>query len=475
MKVRQNCQIQIHCFISTKNIWNGKHHRSLPEIEAFFAEFLRPKAFAVFSQLLDFKSLLSWSTPLLMQSFPAQQALHNYVNTATATVDLFELLRFVNLDDLKIFAHEQVTKLNEPASRIAYHSVLPITNVLPNDMMQHILSFGSFHEKIENRIICKQWNLLYKLNEENMLRTAYRSVNDKYPNPVAPCNDTWVWHQVRKKLHPLEKRLGYKGPVYGLKDVEKYCKSGDRVLIHRDVFEEDGDEKNIYFSKDIYCIGLFPEKLEPKLRCRIGVETLTLFGHLTLDNLRLTIHSSDVLSDECFGIGKDENLTAVGARKLTLRHCDVQIGNKIKVNNLGSLDMQQCTVKCQLKPDTPTIISDLLAVEISPWANQVDIRNNTFKGFKRAIAIQRHYPFRHSIPDNPDDLAENINIEDNVFEDIAEYAVVERTDFRRNQSVKIKGTDRYRLRGNIGASEIPNPNVLHHVEGDFRSYLSDYE
>ena len=404
-----------------------------------------------------------------MKPFAVQQALHSYVNTATAPLDLFQVLCLANMDDLKQFAHEQITKLNDSESRTAYHSVLPITNVLPNDMMQHILSFGSFHEKIGNRMICKQWNRLYNLNEEHMLRTAYRSVNDKYPDPLPTGNDTWIWHQVRMKLHPLEKRLGFRGPLYGLQAVKTYCKSGDRVLIHRDEFEGGKVEKKITITKDIHFIGLFPVDSG---KCEIRVKTLTLFGHLTLDNLRLTIHSS--YPQDYFKIGKDHDLRAAGARKLTLRHCDVRMDDKIKVNNLGSLDMQHCTVKCRLGPDTPLIDSELLAVEMSPWANEVNIRNNTFMGFKRGIAIQRHYPIRHEIPDNPDDLA-NINIEDNVFEDINEYAVVERTDQRRDQTIQIKGTDRCMLCGNTGSSRIPDPNVLHHVEGEFFSYLSDYE
>ena len=378
------------------------------------------------------------------------QAIHSYINSTTAPVDLFEILRYTNLENLKAFAHEQVDKLKELELRTAYHSGLPIGTVLPDDVMQHILSFEEFYAKIENRIISRKWNRLYQKNEENMLRTLYRSITEKYPEPLTPANDTWIWHEVRRQLHPVEQGLGFRGPLYGLDEVHKKCKSGDRVLVHRDVFQNNGynDYQWEIFTKNIHFIGLLPVELG---QCSICLDT-NLFGYLRLENLEIFVGAELYV-----GTDDAEKQSIVGARTLTMKNCDIQCKDPIMVDHLGNLNMRHCRVRSG-RP------RKWLAIEISPWAGNVNIRDNTIRDFERGIAIQRYNADPRAFG-----LAE-ISIEYNVFEDISEYAVVERTDNRRLQSIKIKGTDRCRLRGNEGAPKLPDPNTLFHINEEYMEW-----
>ena len=173
-----------------------------------------------------------------MEPSELARAIHNYVNTATTAVDLFQILQFANLDDLKQFCHLQIDELKDSHLRSAYHSALPITTVLPDDMMQYVLSFQDFTATIEYRIICKKWNRLHKLNEENMLRSLYKSFNDKYPTPLPMGNDTWIWHETRPTLHPIERGSRFRGPLGSLEEVQAKYRSCDRVLVLRTIYDE---------------------------------------------------------------------------------------------------------------------------------------------------------------------------------------------------------------------------------------------
>merc|ERR1712079_415 len=128
-----------------------------------------------------------------------------------AALDILQLLRTVNIDELKAFARTQIAKMDSDQQRLVYLTALPINNVLHDDVMQHVLSYSDLDENIDRRFACKKWNRLCKLNRERMLRTLYQSLNEKYPKQMPPDNNTWVWDNGRNKLHAVEQGLGYKG------------------------------------------------------------------------------------------------------------------------------------------------------------------------------------------------------------------------------------------------------------------------
>ena len=158
-----------------------------------------------------------------------------------------------------------------------------------------------------------------------------------------------------------------------------------------------------------------------------------------------------------------QDLSAVGPPKLTIRHCNVKIESYergISVRQGTSLEIQHCTISGQRYG---------VAIEVSPWANTVVIEDNTIKNFDSGISIQR-------FSDPMSDPCAQIKIINNVFEDVY-YAVYEQTDERHTQQLKIKGTDRYELRGNRrrgrDIDKLNDPNMIHHIKGDHCEYPSD--
>ena len=387
-----------------------------------------------------------------MEPLDLTSALHSYVNTATVPEDLFQILRFVKIDDLKAFAHGQIDKFKEMELQTAYHSGLPLKTVLPEDVMQHILTFEDFYSNSENRIICNQWNRLYQKNEENMLRTLYDKVNETYPEPLTPENDTWIWHDARRRLHPMEQRLGYRGPVYGLDEVDQHCKSGDRVLVHRNVCFKSGytEHRIRIFTKDIHFIGLSSITFG---QCPLCLD-VKVFGHVILENLTLVAGSTRKYLRVGTEMDDARSSAIVGTRSLSIKYCDIICEKTIKADPLGNLDVQHCTLSSR-----STTSREWMAIGISQWANNVNIRNNRIKNFVRGIGI---LPYRsHKNYDFG-----KIYIEDNVFEDIKQYAVVQaedRTDNIENQRSRIEGTYACSLRGYTCESKLIDPNQLHYV------------
>ena len=407
-------------------------------------------------------------------------ALHDFVTETSSYAHIFKLLRLLDIEDIKVFAHRQIKNMSDQLLRTAHHTILPMNQLLPCDVIQNILSFGYVHEKYAIKLVSKQWNRLYNLNEEKTLRTAYQRVMDQFLDKLPPGNITWVLDYERRqpKLLPVEQRLGLQGPLRNLEAVVQRCKSGDRVLVH-EIFSSDDPVdllqskcKNI--KKDIHFIGLFPLKYG---RCWFPwVEHFN--SQVILENL--------VMNPCPFEIGSDHEQNQCIESKLTMRNCKVlSVASRsdkdefaIKVHSGASLDIYSCDVwsalpiygSCWQKDERGPV-----AIEISPFANSLNINLCNFKKFERGILIQRL-----PVVGLETGTAAEINIKDTVFEDISEYAVVERTHpdvyleghlIKQSQKTMIKGTGRCTLSGNTSSVTLTDCNKLHHLSEHYPSEI----
>ena len=406
-------------------------------------------------------------------------ALHNFVSETSASVHLFKLLMLVDIEDLKAFAHQQIDKMGDNTLRNAHHTALSMNHILSSDVVQHILSFGSFWEKIHNRSVCKQWNRLYKLNEENKLRIAYQRIRNQYPEPLPPGNKTWVLHHVRRHLHPIEQRLDLHGPLRNLDDIVHRCKSGDRVLIHEAITVS--DEKVLYgacteIGEDIHFIGLFPKYGQ----CQMAWFNSCL-GNVILDNLSVDCMCIQIGSDYVAKKPKG-NMNS----RLTMRNCKIECDKRdeesaaIYVRKGSSLTMKQCNIwqkekQYSWRKEQPIPIG----IEISPFAKEVNIDRSSIKRFDRAIVIER-CPAAGS----EQDASVKITIKHTAFEEISEYAVAKRIHssvwaydhddmagfIAPCQETKLQGTVHCILNGNTSNTELPDCNTLQLVSQHYWNY-----
>lgn len=383
--------------------------------------------------------------------------LHNLVTTSTSVEHLFKLLQFVDLDELKEFAHQQIDKMDKDILRAAHHTTISVNQIIPRDAMQNILSFRYCYFR-SPPMVCKPWNALYKLNQENMLRSVYQKVADQYPDKLPQRNKTWVMHYDRNRLHPIEQRLGFQGPLNSIDAAVQRCKSGDRVLVH-ETFYHGETSKCVEIDKDLHFIGLFPLKKE---RCRIPMIP-NILSHVILDNL--------LVKDCVYYIGGAKAERANNDCKLTIRNCKLQGKYSmhhymetfvLRVRDRATLEMENCEMWTKLpRYESRTQKRIPVAIEISPFAKAVNVDHCTIRSFQKGIVIQRD----RSRNSEPDALVE-INIKNTVFEDISDFAVVESGIYppATSEGNFIK---RCNLLGNISSPELPDCNTLHQLIAPF--------
>lgn len=158
-----------------------------------------------------------------------QTALLYQVISAKETSELLRILEFIKISDLQSFLYDKINEMDIKRARNLHHQVVPMSDVLSDDVIQRILSFGHCNQ---NRTVCQRWNRLNEQNEENTFRAIYEAVDDLNLDPVAPGILTWIVHPTRREwvLYPFEARRGFQGPVRGIVDVPQHVSS--RVLVH---------------------------------------------------------------------------------------------------------------------------------------------------------------------------------------------------------------------------------------------------
>eukprot|EP01084_Bolivina_argentea_P292730 503334_1 len=163
--------------------------------------------------------------------------LKDHVQSTQSTEDLLLLIKHFPLDSLKAFASKQIANeiLNPNQISKIYHTILPINDLLPDAILQQILSFDNLYHP---RLVCRQWHALSIQNETNYMHEIYQTINI---NDFPKDGKNWVVHPKRKYLHQVEKDLGFKGPInctdYSGENgfealIHTLCDDGDRLLLH---------------------------------------------------------------------------------------------------------------------------------------------------------------------------------------------------------------------------------------------------
>ena len=147
------------------------------------------------------------------------------VDEACSVIDLLPILQSLPLSVVKQFVNQQMQQATSKRISSIYHDVISIDDILPSDVMQHILSFdGFYHPKAVN----KQWKELCDMNEKNEMSRLYSSI----PLSVIQSSSTYVIHPKRKHLTALEIERGYKGPMNIEYAFECGFSDGDTLLFH---------------------------------------------------------------------------------------------------------------------------------------------------------------------------------------------------------------------------------------------------
>ena len=367
----------------------------------------------------------------------------NYIDAAESADLLFAMMNHMDLSNLQRFLRDEIKQMKPEAIDTLYHRALPINDILSNDVMQHILSFGNCNQ---NRTVCQQWNRLNQQNEDNMIRENCRLMErfSSKSNLSAPKDmKQWIVHQKRPHLHQTERRMGFLGPKHKLFSRSRLFSEGviDRGNIQSArIMLYPGNSPyrlmNIWPKKDcvIHLIG-------PHQRCRMdSPESITVLKELRMDNLDITFSRGSHFYHEYSFIIEQGS-------KLILRHCTLRLKGSIYLKGGSSLEITDCCLYGNTDSSDDAIC-------ISPMADQANIARNTFRDFSHGIKIFRgqNESIEHSV---------KVQVTDNVFENCWQHPIIQvlRQDEMRQQS------DCCILKGNRRISENSHDSVMSRTTG----------
>eukprot|EP01083_Nonionella_stella_P305949 1069409_1 len=180
--------------------------------------------------------------------------LRNHVAEATDITALIPLLsEMMTLEEIQRTLHDRIQTLDSDEEHRICCNVLPIQVMLPNDLIQHIVSFT---DSSLIQYINKAFKQCFDQNKNIIIRER-QSVVDKeefIPNITydETKNKTWVVHPERTTLNDNEIALGYQGPVHSITEASERAASGDIISVHDGTYIE----VTLGLYKELQIIGI---------------------------------------------------------------------------------------------------------------------------------------------------------------------------------------------------------------------------
>ena len=254
----------------------------------------RMRAFGIdkFFQLKIFLKLdMAASTDYL------EQKINKHVASTHDFNELSSILRCIPFETMQKFATTEFQKLDLPSKQNIFWNLLPMNDLLPDDTIQHILSFDG---RDISKLVNKKFNRLCKINEriqwnqaEEALKAFLFDHNNQFNQEFNTFrmehmhdNKTWIVDESRTVLNDEEIKRGYYGPLNDLDAAINHCNDGDTILVH------DGDYaflEGAEFDKNIQIIGVGDEvnfDVADDKQISIGADTETAPRSVSFQNIQ---------------------------------------------------------------------------------------------------------------------------------------------------------------------------------------------
>merc|ERR1719203_1018475 len=116
-------------------------------------------------------------------------------------------LRLIPLSSIKSLINEHLSNQSKCTLKSIHRKIASIDDILPDDAVQHILSFdGLYHPNA----VSTKWKSLSDKNETNYLKKVYApTIVDEEDDDAIQYRKTFICHPKRTHPHPYETALGY--------------------------------------------------------------------------------------------------------------------------------------------------------------------------------------------------------------------------------------------------------------------------
>lgn len=333
-------------------------------------------------------------------SFSLRKNLEQFVNNVSDVNQLSPLLPYIPLDSIKSWISQQIKELDDPTTTTAYFNVLPLDQILPDDTSQRILTYsGSYNTKGINN----KWKQLSEDAETIYLRERYTSIDDSKslcqnrfkfdPN----INTTWIVAKHRQKLHPIEEKLGFKGPINNITKALTECVANDKILIHDGNYQLNEDDVHSHIGYSLY----------------ISVQLIGIAHKAIVKTGNIRIKHKAYFKNIKFESVDNKRPLITMEGKLRIEKCTLVADKSIYIGDDADIMINKCS-----------FISAEKAIEISPIAGKVEIKDCLFSDCESScIAIQAEQSdHSHGWGDTK---KLNLKFERNIFDCIKSYPMID--------------------------------------------------
>lgn len=338
--------------------------------------------------------------------------IYSVLTSANNVNDLLPLLKHIPIDQIKQLIKQNVDKMNTKSIRNIHLNSLSIHETIPDDLIQHILSFHSIDE-INMKLVNKKWRKLFESNERNYYLQLIQRLDQDSPIKYDPRkNQTWIINQTRYKLTKRERELGFIGPILGFtwNNIHDQIKKGDRLFVHSGKY-------------------LLDDKI-PENTSVIGI-----------GNVKMIVHNSV----NHFGTFYMENIYAFVNQQYHNGMHVVYPNNKLVANKCKFFNGIYVLKNASLNITDCQFITNSNAIKISVTAKQAIINDCIFnKCAKTCIEIVPSQSVQE------DEIALQLKCNDNIFKNNKKYPIAEKPKSAYiTKPVYIEKEYLYELKNNI--------------------------
>eukprot|EP01083_Nonionella_stella_P080358 220826_1 len=309
--------------------------------------------------------------------------LHQHISSAQDIGDLRSILECMPLDSIQNMMHAHIDEETATDTLKQYvHRAIPIDDILPECIMQYILSFNLLnHAKSVNT----KWKKYSENNEALFVKRRLQTMVHDEHDPGT--NTTLLIHPSRKTLHPWEARLGWKGPVNTrrIEDIINLCNSTashptvNRILIHNGQYTNDKCS-SLSILNGVHLIGI-GDNVVFKYEVRWTSSFLTIARNLrtvSIENIKFDLKSlypySGTAINRIAGDRVNGHIVVKYGSKLILNNCTM-IGNGGAVNGIvtnpkSDVDVRGCEFINYVQPH--------MAVGVDKSANSALVKDCVF-------------------------------------------------------------------------------------------------
>eukprot|EP01083_Nonionella_stella_P169282 573703_1 len=276
----------------------------------------------------------------------AKRSLRDYVCNAQSINDIMHLLTLLPFQTIQDSILEVIGGLNTDTANAIRYKCCSITDILPDDITQHIISFT---DSLDMKYVNKSFNNCCNKNKALELKHRQQIIDEQVFNPIVKYeqhNKTWIVHPTRTRLNNEEIANGYGGPLNTLKDAMDTVQSGDKLLFYSgEYIETDECEfETLVECNDTQIIGVESNVLLKftEVICIDGNNVYFKNVKIEMEDSWFIKEHSSLFMDDC-EIMMGDSIDVGDCATFSAKHCVFNVPISVEYDSNVNVNIISCT------------------------------------------------------------------------------------------------------------------------------------